>query len=69
MTVEWAIALFSVSLPVSVSIYKWVPHRRSDEATYKAVDRLRADINVRLDNMQRDLNRIAVKTGTDLWGS
>jgi len=69
MTVDWAIALFSISLPLSVSIYKLVPRRRDDAATWREVKKLGDDFNARMDVLQRDVNRIAARVGLDIWGS
>lgn len=69
MNSDWAITIFSVCIPLSVVIWKWVPRRRDDVATWKEVQHLREDLTLRLDVMQRDINRIAHKVGLDIWGS
>jgi len=69
LSVEWAVAIFSVSAPLTMSIYKLVPRRRDDVATFREVKQLRTDLESRFDVLQRDVNRIAAKVGVDIWGS
>lgn len=69
MTWEFAIAMASVSAPITMGIFKFVPRRRDDTATWREVQHLREDLMARLDVMQKDMNRIAHKVGLDIWGS
>lgn len=67
MTWELAMATVGISAPLTMAIFKFVPRRREDHATWKEVQHLREDVTGRLDVMQRDLNRIAHKAGLDIW--
>lgn len=71
-----AITLFGVFMTATVSIWKFVPKRSDEAATWREVKLLREcmesqlkGLGNRLEIIERDMRRVAVHLGLDLWGS
>lgn len=76
LTMPDSIALFGVFMTVAVSVWKFVPKKSNEVATWREVKQLRESLEQqlslfgdRLDCIERDMRRVAVHLGLDLWGS
>jgi len=78
MTIDqnWAITVFSVCIPLAVAIFKLVPRRRDDVATWRELQQLRTDMetkfermDTRFDTLHRDVTQIAISIGKGMLGS
>lgn len=69
LTLPDALGLLSASLPVCMFIYKRKLKHSEEAETCRELKQLRENLEARLDVIERDQRRIAVKLGFDLWGS